>query len=164
MPIFAFFTAGVEIGGLEGLREPLTDPITIGIIAGLVLGKPIGVLGTARLTARFTHAILGQELSWLDVLGVSMLGGIGFTVSLLIGGLAFGGGSTADHHVKVGILAGSLAAGPLAAVLMKSRDRAYERMTPVEQVDTDADGIPDVYTGRVRRVGDASTSTARCLT
>ncbi len=145
VPIFAFFAAGVEIGGLEGLRESLTDPIAIGIIAGLVLGKPIGVLGTAWLTARFTHANLDEELSWLDVLGVSMLGGIGFTVSLLIGDLAFGAGSTADDHVKVGILAGSLAAGLLAAVLMKSRDRAYERMTAAEQVDTDADGIPDVY-------------------
>ncbi len=144
VPIFAFFAAGVEIGGLSGLTASLTDPIALGIIAGLVLGKPIGILGTAWLTARFTHASLDDELSWLDVLGVSLLGGIGFTVSLLIGDLAFEGGS-ADDQVKVAILTGSLAAALLAAILVKARDRAYERMAAAEQVDTDADGIPDVY-------------------
>jgi NhaA family Na+:H+ antiporter len=147
VPVFAFFAAGVEIGGLTGLTDSLTDPIALGIIAGLVLGKPIGILGTAWLTARFTGASLDDELSWLDVLGVSLLGGIGFTVSLLIGDLAFGTGSTADDHVKVGILAGSLAAGLLAAVVVKSRDRTYERMSAAEEIDTDADGIPDVYEG-----------------
>ncbi|HYO38960.1 MAG TPA: Na+/H+ antiporter NhaA [Nocardioidaceae bacterium] len=150
VPIFAFFAAGVEIGGLTGLTESLTDPIALGIIAGLVLGKPIGILGTAWLTARFTHATLDDELTWLDVLGVSLLGGIGFTVSLLIGDLAFGAGSAADDHVKVGILTGSLAAGLLAAALVKTRDRAYERMAADEAVDSDADGIPDVYQERGR--------------
>ena len=145
VPIFAFFAAGVEIGGLTGLTESLTDPIALGIIAGLVLGKPIGILGTAWLTARLTHASLDEEVTWLDVLGVSLLGGIGFTVSLLIGDLAFGTGGTTDDHVKVGILTGSIAAGLVAAVLVKSRDRAYERMAAAEQLDTDADGIPDVY-------------------
>ena len=137
--------AGVAIGGLDGLTASLRDPIALGIIAGLVLGKPIGILGTAWLTARFTHANLDDELTWLDVLGVSLLGGIGFTVSLLIGDLAFGAGSTADDHVKVAILTGSLASGLLAAVLVKSRDRTYERMAAAEEEDSDADGIPDVY-------------------
>ncbi len=150
VPIFAFFAAGVAIGGLDGLAESLTDPIALGIIAGLVLGKPIGILGTAWLTARFTNATLDDELSWLDVLGVSMLGGIGFTVSLLIGDLAFGPDSAADEHVKVGILAGSLLAALLAAVLVKSRDRTYEQMQAAEEVDTDEDGIPDVYQNRGR--------------
>ena len=145
VPIFAFFAAGVEIGGIDGLTASLTDPIALGIIAGLVLGKPIGILGTAWLTIRFTHASLDEELTWLDVLGVSLLSGIGFTVSLLIGDLAFGAGGTTDDHVKVGILAGSLAAGLVAAVLVKFRDRAYERMAAAEQIDSDADGIPDVY-------------------
>ena len=93
VPIFAFFAAGVEIGGLDGLTDSLTDPIALGIVAGLVVGKPIGILGTAWLTARFTHASLDDELTWLDVLGVALLGGIGFTVSLLIGDLAFGAGA-----------------------------------------------------------------------
>lgn len=145
VPIFAFFAAGVEIGGFTGLRESLTDPVALGIVAGLVLGKPIGILGTAWLTARFTHASLDDELGWVDLLGVSLLAGIGFTVSLLIGDLAFGAGGATDDHVKVGILAGSLSAALLAAVLVKTRDRAYERMLAGESVDTDQDGIPDVY-------------------
>ncbi len=145
VPIFAFFAAGVAIGGLQGMTESLTDPIALGIIAGLVLGKPIGILGTAWLVARFTHAHLDEDLSWLDVLGVSLLGGIGFTVSLLIGDLAFGAGSGADQHVKIGILAGSILAALLAAVLVKSRDRTYRRIEAAEALDTDADGIPDAY-------------------
>jgi NhaA family Na+:H+ antiporter len=145
VPLFAFFAAGVVIGGLEGLVDSLRDPIALGIIAGLVLGKPIGIAGTAWLTTRFTHATLDDELSWLDVLGVSVLGGIGFTVSLLIGDLAFGLGSAADEHVKVGILAGSLVAALLAAVLVKSRDRTYRLIAELETVDTDADGVPDAF-------------------
>ena len=145
VPMFAFFAAGVEIGGLRGLTQSLTDPIALGIIGGLVLGKPIGILGTAWLTARFTHARLDDELNWLDVLGMSLLGGVGFTVSLLIGELAFGADSAAGGRVKVAILTGSLTAALLAAILVKARDRAYARMAAAEQIDTDADGIPDVY-------------------
>jgi NhaA family Na+:H+ antiporter len=148
VPVFAFFAGGVAIGGLEGLTESWSDPIALGIIVGLVVGKPIGIFGTAWLTARFTHASLDEELSWLDVLGVSLLGGIGFTVSLLIGDLAFGSGTTADEHVKVGILTGSLGAALLAAALVKSRDRTYRRIVLAEQADEDGDGVPDVYQGQ----------------
>lgn len=145
VPVFAFFAAGVEIGGLEGLRESLTDPIALGIILGLVIGKPIGIFGTTWLAARFTRASLDEELSWLDVLGLSWLAGIGFTVSLLIGDLAFGGGGNTDDHVKVGILVGSLVAAVLASILVKARDRVYRRINEAETVDDDQDGIPDVY-------------------
>ena len=145
VPIFAFFAAGVQIGGLDGLADSLTDPIALGIIAGLVLGKPLGILGTALLTAKFTQAELDDDLGWLDLLGVSLLAGIGFTVSLLIGDLAFGADSTTGEHVKVGILTGSLIAALLAAALIKTRDRTYERILAAEAADTDRDGIPDVY-------------------
>ena len=145
VPVFAFFAAGVEIGGLAGLRGSLSDPVTLGIVAGLVLGKPVGVLGTTWLVARFTHASLDEDLAWLDVLGLALLAGIGFTVSLLIGELAFGPDAGAQDHVKVGILIGSLASALAAAVLVKSRDRAYRRIAEREAVDSDADGVPDVY-------------------
>jgi NhaA family Na+:H+ antiporter len=153
VPIFAFFAAGVASGGVAGLTESLSDPIALGIVAGLVLGKPVGILGTAWLTARFTHASLDDELSWLDVLGVSLLGGIGFTVSLLIGELAFGLDSVATEHVKVGILTGSLVAALVAGLLVKTRDRTYRRIAVAEAVDSDADGVPDVYEHR-REPGD----------
>jgi NhaA family Na+:H+ antiporter len=145
VPVFAFFAAGVEIGGLSGLQDSLTDPIALGIVLGLVLGKPIGIFGTTWLAARFTRASLDDELSWLDVLGLSWLAGIGFTVSLLIGDLAFGGGGNTDDHVKVGILVGSLVAAVLAGILVKARDRVYRRICETESRDDDQDGVPDVY-------------------
>ena len=113
----------------------------------------MGILGTAWLVARFTHAQLDDELSWLDMLGLGMLGGIGFTVSLLVGDLAFGVGSDSEEHVKVGILAGSLISALLAAVLVKSRDRTYRRIALAESVDEDDDGIPDVYETGPRSAG-----------
>lgn len=148
VPVFAFFAAGVTVGGLTGLKESLTDPIALGIVAGLVIGKPVGVLGTTYLVARFTRATLDEDLAWLDVLGLSVLAGIGFTVSLLIGDLAFGAGSTTDDHVKVGILTGSVVAALLAGVIIKSRDRTYRRIELAESADEDGDGVPDVYQRR----------------
>jgi NhaA family Na+:H+ antiporter len=145
VPVFAFFASGVAVGGLDGLGASLGDPVTLGIIAGLVVGKPLGVLGTAYLVARFTNASLDDDLGWLDVLGVAMLAGIGFTVALLIGDLAFGAGSAADEHAKVGVLTGSVLAGLIAAVIVKGRDRVYRRIAEAEAADADQDGVPDVY-------------------
>ena len=145
VPIFAFFAAGVTVGGFSGLAESLSDEVAMGIVAGLVLGKPIGILGTTWLVSRLTRADLDPDLRWLDVLGVSLLAGIGFTVSLLIGDLAFGTGTVRDEHVKVAVLAGSITASVLAGILLRSRDRAYRRIEEAEKVDTDQDGTPDVY-------------------
>jgi NhaA family Na+:H+ antiporter len=80
------------------------------------------------LVARFTRADLDEGLSWVDVLGLSMMAGVGFTVSLLIGELAFGVGSDRDNHVKVAVLAGSVVAAALAAVILRLRDRVYRRL------------------------------------
>ncbi len=145
VPIFAFLSAGVTIRGLDGLAASLTDRVALGIIVGLVVGKPIGITGATWLVARFTRADLDEDLSWTDVVGLAMLGGIGFTVSLLIGELAFELGTERDDHVNVAVLAGSLAAALLAAVVLRLRDRAYRRIREVEAVDRDHDGIPDVY-------------------
>lgn len=145
VPVFAFFSAGVVIGGLEGLRSALVDPVTIGVMAGLVFGKTVGVFGTTWLVARFTSASLDDELAWIDVFGLAMLAGIGFTVSLLVGELAYGSGTSADEHVKVGVLVGSLTAAILASIVLRSRNRHYARIAELEQRDDDADGIPDIY-------------------
>ncbi|MEH3054901.1 MAG: Na+/H+ antiporter NhaA, partial [Patulibacter minatonensis] len=145
VPVFAFFAAGVAVGGLSGLGDALGDPIAIGIIAGLVLGKSAGIFAATYLVARFTRAQLDDDLAWIDVLGLALLGGIGFTVSLLIGELAFGSGSARDEHVKVGVLAGSLLAACLASALLTARNRIYRRVAEREGLDADGDGIPDVY-------------------
>ncbi|GIF04983.1 Na+/H+ antiporter NhaA [Actinoplanes siamensis] len=143
VPVFAFFAAGVPVTG--GLGATLRDPVTIGIVAGLVLGKCAGVLATTWLVRRVTGASLGDGVSWWDVLGLSLLAGIGFTVALLIGELAFGAGSEQDEHARIGILAGSLVAALLATVVLRVRNRHYQRLCAAEELDTDADGVPDVY-------------------
>ncbi len=145
VPIFALFSAGVLIGGWSGLQSALTDPIAIGIIVGLVVGKPIGILAATFLASRVTRQPLQRGLTWPDVTGIAILGGIGFTVSLLIGELAFGGGSAADDHVKVAVLAGSVAAAVLAAILLRARNRRYRALYDEENRDDDHDGIPDIY-------------------
>ncbi|MGD9958556.1 Na+/H+ antiporter NhaA [Nocardioides sp.] len=148
VPVFAFFAAGVTIGGLDGLMDSLRDPVALGIVFGLVVGKTVGIAGSTWLLARFTRAELDDDLSWSDVIGMAMLAGIGFTVSLLIGELAFGDGSNRDDHVKVGVLVGSLVAVILASVVLRSRNRVYRAIHARETLDADGDGIPDVYGGR----------------
>ncbi|MGE0218125.1 Na+/H+ antiporter NhaA [Mycolicibacterium sp.] len=148
IPVFAFFAAGVAFGGADGLARAFTDPVTLGIVAGLVLGKPIGIFLTTRVLAAVTRANLDPSLRWVDVLGISMLAGIGFTVSLLIGDLAYGAESVRDEFVKVGVLSGSLAAAALAAVVLLSRNAAYRRIHRLETADEDRDGVPDIYQSR----------------
>jgi NhaA family Na+:H+ antiporter len=128
VPVFAFLSAGVTVGGLPGLRTSLTDRVAIGIMVALVVGKTLGISLATWIVARYTRAHLDEGLSWTDVIGLSMLGGIGFTVSLLIGELAFGFGTEQDNHVKVAVLVGSVVAALLAAVVLRLRDRAYRRL------------------------------------
>ncbi|KGI67927.1 Na+/H+ antiporter NhaA [Mycolicibacterium rufum] len=151
IPVFAFFAAGVSVGGVDGLAHALAHPITLGIIAGLVAGKPLGIFLTTRVLAAVTRARLDASLRWVDVLGVSMLAGIGFTVSLLIGDLAYGSGSESDELVKVGVLTGSLLAACCAGVLLLTRNAAYRRIHREETLDEDRDGVPDVYQARQDR-------------
>jgi NhaA family Na+:H+ antiporter len=145
VPVFALLSAGVAVGGVSGLGTALADPVAVGIVAGLVVGKAIGITGATWLVARFTRAELDEGLNWADVVGLAILGGIGFTVSLLIGDLAFGVGTERDDHVKIAVLVGSLLAALLAAVVLRVRDRAYRRIRAAEAVDDDADGVPDSY-------------------
>ncbi|CAA9436785.1 MAG: Na+/H+ antiporter NhaA type [uncultured Pseudonocardia sp.] len=147
VPVFAFFASGVAVGGLAGLGSSLADPVTLGIICGLVVGKVVGVMAATWLVQRFTRAQLAEGLSWWDVLGLALLAGIGFTVSLLIGELAFGADAERDDYVRVGVLVGSLLAALLATVVLRIRVREHRRMCAVEELDSDADGVPDVYQG-----------------
>lgn len=162
VPVFAFFAAGVSFVGGD-LVAALTDPITIGVIVGLVAGKVVGIFASTYLLARFTRAELDDDLAWSDLFGLSLLAGVGFTVSLLIGELAFGAGSVADEHVKIGVLAGSLTAALLATAVLRSRNKVYARIHLEETRDDDLDGIPDIYQRGVAPTGEANNRADRTL-
>ncbi|WP_119580152.1 Na+/H+ antiporter NhaA [Streptomyces europaeiscabiei] len=144
VPLFALFSAGVAVSG-SALGKVFTQPETLGVVLGLVIGKAVGIFGGTWLTARFTRASLSEELSWPDVFAVSSLAGIGFTVSLLIGELAFEGDRVLTDSVKAAVLTGSLIAAVLATVLLKMRNAEYQALWAAEERDDDLDGIPDVY-------------------
>ncbi|MCP3820287.1 Na+/H+ antiporter NhaA [Streptomyces sp. A3M-1-3] len=144
VPLFALFSAGVSVSG-RALTDVFTRPETLGVVLGLVVGKTIGIFGGTWLAARFTRAELNEDLAWPDVLAVASLAGIGFTVSLLIGELAFAEDPGLADEVKAAVLLGSLIAAVLAAILLKLRDRKYRALTTEEERDDDLDGIPDIY-------------------
>ncbi|MGN9756018.1 Na+/H+ antiporter NhaA [Streptomyces sp. SD31] len=144
VPLFALFSAGVTISG-GALGDVFTQPETLGVVLGLVVGKTLGIFGGTWLTARFTRASLSDDLEWADVFAVATLAGIGFTVSLLIGELAFEGDAAMTDEIKAAVLLGSLTAAILATVLLKIRNAKYRRMVEAEERDEDADGIPDIY-------------------
>ncbi len=132
VPVFAFFAAGVTVGGISGLGDSLRDTVALGIAGGLVVGKTVGIFAATWLMARFTRADLDDDLAWTDVAGLAMLAGVGFTVSLLIGELAFGPGRARDDHVTVGVLLGSIVAAGLAAAVLRRRNRVYRRIAQRE--------------------------------
>ncbi|MEV0594415.1 Na+/H+ antiporter NhaA [Nonomuraea cavernae] len=145
VPVFAFLSAGVALNGLDGLADALTSPVALGVLVGLIVGKPLGIMAATWLVARFTHARLDKDLGWIDLAALSILAGIGFTVSLLIGELSFGAGTATDDHVKVAVLAASIISALLATVLLRLRSRAHRRVHEAETIDRDHDGIPDLY-------------------
>ncbi len=117
IPIFGFANAGVSLVGISPAR--LVEPLTLGVAAGLVIGKLVGVFGASALAVSLRLAELPRNAGWLHMIGIALLCGIGFTMSLFIGLLAFASDETLQAAVKVGILAGSLIAALLgAAVLM----------------------------------------------
>lgn len=144
VPLFALFSAGVAVSG-SALAEVFTQPETLGVVLGLVVGKAVGIFGGTWLAARFTRAELSEDLAWPDVFAVSSLAGIGFTVSLLIGELAFEGDQVLTDSVKAAVLTGSLVAAVLATVLLKLRNAKYQALWAAEERDEDLDGIPDIY-------------------
>ncbi|WP_329021661.1 Na+/H+ antiporter NhaA [Streptomyces sp. NBC_00690] len=144
VPLFALFSAGVSVSG-GVLGDVFTKPETLGVVLGLVVGKAFGIFGGTWLAARFTRAELNEDLAWPDVFAVATLAGIGFTVSLLIGELAFAGDAGLTDQVKAAVLMGSLIAAVLAGVLLKLRVRKYRALIADEERDDDQDGIPDIY-------------------
>ncbi len=124
VPVFALFAAGVSLDP-AALVEAAKDPVAQGVALGLVLGKPIGIVAATWLAARLTRTTFTPGVGWSDVVGLGLVAGIGFTVSLLVGALAFGEGSASDDHVRAAILLASLVAAVLGATVLARRDRYH---------------------------------------
>ena len=144
VPVFALFAAGVQLSG-GALGELVTSPVAWGVGAGLVVGKAVGVAGGAWTAARLTRAELSPQLAWSDIVGIGLLAGIGFTVSLLLAELAFPDDPAAVETAKAAVLVASVLAAVLAALVLRRRQAVHVRLYEEERRDDDADGVPDIY-------------------
>lgn len=150
VPVFAFFSAGVAVGGWDGLVSSVTSDVALGVLVGLVFGKPIGIVLATFAVTKLTAARLDDDVAWIDLVGVGFLAGIGFTVSLLVGELSFGLGDVNNDAAKVGILLASAFAAAAASAILIPRNRHYKRVAAEENTDSDSDGIPDAFDARPR--------------
>jgi NhaA family Na+:H+ antiporter len=116
LPLFALANAGVSFTGVG--FESLTSGVTLGVMLGLLLGKPLGIVGFSWLAVRLRLADLPAGVNWAQVVGVGLLGAIGFTMALFIGGLAFPDPAHLDS-AKLGILATSVIAAVLGLVVLR---------------------------------------------
>ena len=128
MPIFAFFAAGVSLGGWQGISAAAANPVTLAIIAALVLGKPIGIVATTWVTTRLLGTRLDPSYRWIDLSCVGLLAGIGFPVSLLVAELSFAAGSPEHDYAKVAVLAASVIAALAASAVLGVRNMQYARI------------------------------------
>ena len=130
LPLFAFANAGVSLTGLT--LADFAEPLTLGIAAGLFAGKQIGVVGATWLAVKTGFARLPDGVTWQHVYGVACLTGVGFTMSLFIGTLAFGADETMNA-VRLGVLTGSVMSGLLGYFVLRTSVRAP---VPVPQTAT----------------------------
>jgi Na+:H+ antiporter, NhaA family len=120
MPLFAFANAGVSLSGL-GMAD-LTEALTLGISLGLIIGKPVGIALAVFLTVKLGLATLPSGARWIDIVGVACLAGIGFTMSLFVGALAFSE-EILLNQVRLGVLGGSLVSAVLGVALIMAANR-----------------------------------------
>ena len=128
LPVFGFANAGVSLAGATA--ADLVQPITLGCAAGLFLGKQIGVFGAVLLAVRLGLAVRPAGANWWHLYGVGLLCGIGFTMSLFIGLLAFGGGGPLQDQTKIGVLLGSFASALAGWLVLR-----FCPQTPVRRGD-----------------------------
>jgi NhaA family Na+:H+ antiporter len=116
LPLFAFAAAGFSFHDL-GVRD-LVSPVTIGVLLALLIGKPLGIFGVASVAAVLKVGRRPAGSTWLELLGVSALAGVGFTMSLYMAGLAFPE-ALAQTQARLGVIAGSLGSVALGSILLK---------------------------------------------
>ena len=124
VPVFGFANAGVSFAGMNA--SVFVEPITLGVALGLFIGKQVGVFGASALAIKLRLANLPVAASWAQLYGVALLCGIGFTMSLFIGLLAYPNPAL-QNEVKVGVLAGSLISALCGAALLSVARREPPR-------------------------------------
>lgn len=117
VPIFGFANAGVSLQGLG--VEALLDPLPYAIAAGLVIGKQLGIFSAVWIAVKTGFAQMPDNASWMEIYGVAILCGIGFTMSLFIGGLAFPGNQLLIDEAKIGILTGSAISAIMGYIVLR---------------------------------------------
>ena len=126
LPVFAFFAAGVPIGaGDGGFLDALSHPVLLGVMLGLLVGKPLGIFLTVLALRRLPMFELDDNLNLKDVVALGILAGIGFTVSLLIGELAFRGDAGLVDYAHLGVIFGSVAAALVSIPVLRLREREH---------------------------------------
>ncbi|MEC9236346.1 MAG: Na+/H+ antiporter NhaA, partial [Pseudomonadota bacterium] len=137
LPLFALFNAGVVIG-MHNIDGILTNPVVLGIFFGLLVGKPLGITLFTWITVKFFKGALPEGLNMRHILGLSMLGGMGFTMALLIANISFEAGSQILEQAKLSILSASIFAGIIGAlILMHNNRHPAQRMTkPPEETES----------------------------
>lgn len=136
LPIFAFSNAGVSLFGMT--QDDLFNPVVLGVVAGLFVGKQVGIFGACWLAVKLKIASLPKGATWLQLYGVTLLCGIGFTMSLFIGTLAFEHqGSEYINSVKIGVLVGSILSAVLGAYFIsrKSSDQASSDQANIDNME-----------------------------
>ncbi len=130
VPIFALANAGIPLRGIA--PADVLSPVSLGVFAGLLLGKQVGVFGATAVAVKLGIASLPAGVTWRQAYGLSILAGIGFTMSLFIAGLAYGEGTALHGQAKRGILAASLVAGVAGVALLAGSGRAASEPTDAE--------------------------------
>jgi NhaA family Na+:H+ antiporter len=117
VPLFGFANAGVSLAGVS--LTTLANPLVLGIAAGLFVGKQVGIFGSIWTAEKLGIASRPGSAGWMQIYGIALLAGIGFTMSLFIGGLAFPGNEMLADHVKIGVLAGSILSAVLGFTVLR---------------------------------------------
>ena len=130
LPLFAFVASGFPL--LDMTRAELGAPLPLGVILALVIGKPLGVLAFCGAAVALKWARLPAGATWLEFVGVTMLLGVGFTLSLFIGALALPGNAVVDGQVRLGVIAGSALSAAAGAAILAFADRRRRATAPRE--------------------------------
>jgi NhaA family Na+:H+ antiporter len=140
VPLFALANVGVRLSGID-LADAITSSVALGVSIGLLAGKTVGIVLFAYLAVRLGVGTLPNGTTWGHIFGLAVLGGIGFTVSLFITGLAFSDPALSDLS-KIGIFVGSIVAGIAGYVLLRTLGRPPPATGPAPQVDLAAEELP----------------------